>query len=487
VIYSIDGPQGGTWTVTANGSGQFLMDSLVTSNLAMNIIAPDAKSTVQPLGQPFTITAQLTDQGAVVTNGYELKATLQYAGAVGNGQAPYTQDITLSNAGGAGNYSATVTLPGDGSAPTGSYTLSVAATQTSNTPVVTAQRSLRFAIFPAPVLYDAQGHVADPAPGNVVQFDPVLQFLYKWPNGIVQWLSNGPLSGIPAQPSAVVPGQVLLQNKPYCNATVKGTAQRQGSSETVPITLRNANCGAFHVIFPSSAQGTYLISFQTAGSFKDSHGDFGPTTRHALLTFTPATWQQELRAWLWSLLYALELFVLLSFLRSRLLTNSANKGYYTIKGQGARTVALRQRSLYWAIMGRNIIPSRRAEMGGTGMTMRVDSTGKVQVRRAKWPWISGRDLWKDGRGNSLPASFATVDEVYYANPNSPHYLFNQGGRTAPGSGAPGGGLVGPTTQGRGLYTQPRAGAPSTAGRGPATRGGRPGAPPPRPGAPPPKR
>lgn len=213
--------------MTANGSGQFLMDSLVTSHLAMSIITPDANTTVQPLGQPFTITAELTDQGAVITNGYEMKATLQYAGAVGSGQTPYTQDITLSNPAGGGDYTATGTLPADGSAPTGSYTLTVAATQTSNTPVVTAQRSLRFALFPAPVLYDAQGHIADPAPGTVVQFDPVMQFLYKWPNGIVQWLSTGPLGGIPAQPSAVIPGQVLLDSKAYCDATVKGTAQRR--------------------------------------------------------------------------------------------------------------------------------------------------------------------------------------------------------------------------------------------------------------------
>ena len=495
-IYAIDGPQAGTWQVNVTGSGQFLVDTLITSSLTMSITTPTNASPVYPLGQPFDIAASLTDKGAVVTNGYTVAGTLSFAGDTNGGQ-PYTQDITMQDSGGTGVYSAKATVPA--SAAPGTYDLRVCASQTTNAPDVCADVSLRLSLFPTPSLLDGKGNAANPVAAQVVQFDPILRLIYGLPNGFVQWLSNGPLAGLPATSSADIPGQVQLAGKAYCNATVKGSAQAQSGGASVPITVTNDGCGKFHVLFPSTANGAYTITFLTSGAFKDSHGDFGTTTSQANVTIAAATLPQELRAWLWTLLlYPLEVFLIVSLIRSRFM--NAPRGSYQIKGQPGTQPLGPQHSLWWSLMQRNVLSSK-SEWHRAGLLVAVERNGSVQVRRPRLPWAAGRNDWTKGDGTPLPTSYTRVNEVLF-HPQNDLYLFNgAGGRIGGGAGVPVGVGVpaGPTIGGR---TTPAAvgrtvpgGPPARAGtaaptRGPTTGRPAPGGPPPRKGgglAPPPPR
>ncbi len=489
-IYTIDGPQAGNWQVNVTGNGQFLVDTLITSSLALSITTPTDKSPVYPLGQPFDINAMLTDKGAVVTNGYTVAGTLSFAGDA-KGAAPYTQDIALSGSG--GTYTAKATVPE--SAPAGTYDLKVCASQTTSAADVCADVSLRLSLFPTPTLLDGKGNVADPVAAQVVQFDPALRLLYGIPNGIIDWLSHGPLNNLPATSSADIPGQVKLSGKDYCNATVKGSAQAKSGGASVPITVVNDGCGKFHVLFPSSANGTYTVTFLTSGAFKDSHGDFGTTVHSADVTIAAATPAQELRAWLWTLLlYPLEAFLIISIIRSRFL--NAPRGSFTIKGQGGVLPLGPQRSLWWALMARNIL-SAKTEWHKPGLLMEVERNGSVRVRRLRAPWAAGRNNWTKDDGTPLATSFTRVNEVIF-RPTGEHFLFNgAAGRVGGGGGVPvgvgiaagpTGGRVAPATAARSAGgPPPRTGAPT---RSPATGRNAPGGPPPRRGgglAPPPPR
>jgi hypothetical protein len=146
-IFAIDTPQTGTWELDVSGSGQFLMDSLKVSTLSLLLTSPNA-SAVLALGEPFTISAVLSNQGTPISGGqFNLTGTISYAG--GASAAPYTQDVVLTDTTGSGTYSAPVTVPT--AAPTGSYQIVVKAHSASED-VLTTQMVLRMDLFPAALL-----------------------------------------------------------------------------------------------------------------------------------------------------------------------------------------------------------------------------------------------------------------------------------------------------------------------------------------------
>jgi hypothetical protein len=166
--------------VDVTGSGQFLMDSLKTSALSLAVTAPP-DGMVLALGQPFTLTATLTNNGTPISGGkFALDATLTYSG--GDAKTPYSQDVVLSDPNGSGQYSATVTVPT--SAQTGSYRISVAAHAASED-VLTAERVVRLQLFPSAVLLVPQTGkpVADntAVDAQALRYDGVLQALYQIP------------------------------------------------------------------------------------------------------------------------------------------------------------------------------------------------------------------------------------------------------------------------------------------------------------------
>src|SRR5262249_29618466 len=82
-----------------------------------------------------------------------------------------------------------------------------------------------------------------------------------------------------------------------------GTAQRAGSSKSVEATIFNDGSGAFHVYFPAATPGTYTLTLTTNGAFELTRGDLTTVARTVQVVVTPATRDQELHAWIVTLIY----------------------------------------------------------------------------------------------------------------------------------------------------------------------------------------
>jgi hypothetical protein len=341
-IFAIDGPTSGGWEVDVSGSGQFLLDSLIVSGLAMSITAPNP-SVPLALGEPTTITCQLTYQGSsVIDNQFGLQGAITYVG----GDGSQSQDISL-NPTGSGNYTATVTIPT--SAPAGSYEVAVNASEgsTSNV-IVSSQITVRAELFPSALLISPQSGkpTADTVGASVVGWDAILRAIYRWP--VTSWIDGLPLDGHPADPSAVVRGQVILLGKNYANAAVTGVATRVGGKTTAPVQVVNDGNGAFHLIFPTDASGTYHVTLTTTGAFNIAHGDLTHVTRTVQATITPATSSQELRAWIMTGIYLLLLILLMLVIRA--LSAPPLRGMLVSSDGGGEEFARARRSpVYWVL------------------------------------------------------------------------------------------------------------------------------------------
>lgn len=394
-IFSIDHPQTGAWQLNVNGSGQFLMDSLKVTTLGLSIVSPGPNAGAAPIGQPLTIAATLNDNGTPITGSrYSLSGSISYGG----GDKQYVQEFVLDDGASPGTYSAKITVPENG--PTGAYDISVVAREVSDT-IASATRSVRVELFPVPMLLSPTTGkpTTDAVPGTVVRWDPLLTALYSIPSGLFWQLGQWALGGHPAQPSASLAGQVYLKSQPYASATVTGTASPQGSHATVPITVSNDGGGRFHVFFPSSANGVYAVTFDTQGAFKDSHGDFGTVTRTARLTVTPASFGQEIVAWLYTIIYLLLFAALLNLLRALILTPApfgAWERSTSSQGKTARAQSFRRtlRSPLAWFLHRNVLTSREA-FKTPGLQFRFKHGGLIEVRTVgpegrRWASGAGR-------------------------------------------------------------------------------------------------
>lgn len=431
-IFSIDGPQAGSWTVTARGPGNLLVDTLTVSSLAVTITSPAVTAPVLPLGQTFTVQANIVYQGSQVTGGqFAVKGTLTYAGDT-NGAAPYSQQIDLTDASSPGTYQAGITVPA--TAPTGTYTLTVGLSQISSQTISSATRSLRLDLFPAPYFLANEGGAPTTAVvhSTVIQYDPFLQVLYGWsPSllfGIPFGLGQRALQNRPAHPYANIPGQVELSGKAYCGATVQGSATRQGATGSVPITVVNNGCGGFHVQFPPATNGTYDVTFQTSGTYKDSHGDFVPVTRSAELTIQGATVGDELYAWGYTLLYLLILAVIVLLVRAYGFL-PAPSGAYEITHGEARPFTVNG-GLGRILFQRNRVARPINNAVGLDLLVTRDAqrTGRYLVRAQPTP--EGR-AWTSENGQPLPSDRYTPQLRVARKGTTYNFIASAGARARP--------------------------------------------------------
>lgn len=310
VIFSVDHPQSGAWQLNVSGSGHFLMDSLKISTLGLSILTPTS-ATPEPLGQPLTVSATLNDNGTPITGSrYSLNGTVTYSGGAGT----YTQEFVLDDHASPGTYSAHITIPT--SAPAGTYNLTVNAREVSDT-IASADLSVRIELFPSPLLLAPATNkpTTDTVATSVVQWDPGLRVIYGVPFGLLTWISQWPLQGHPVVDGARLDGTVQLDGKPYTDASVSGSATRAGSTTAIPLHISTADAGRFTASFTPNGDGQYALTFKTQGSFKDSHGDLGTTTRTATLHTQPASLVQEAIAWAITLLYIFILALIVLLIR----------------------------------------------------------------------------------------------------------------------------------------------------------------------------
>ncbi len=316
VIFSIDAPQAGPWQLNATGSGQFIMDSLVVSTLALTITSPAANA-YAPLGQPVTLTAQLRDQGNGVVGQFQVKGLIEYKG---NGTFN-PLEIVLSDPNGTGDYTTQVTLPA--SAPAGSYQITLTAHSASED-AVAAQQVASFVLFPTPVLIDpaSQQPTNNTIGAHVLHWDPALSFIYTllpfYSSNLIGWHpSDWPLGGLAANSAALVTGEVVIgpiaSGARYPHATVTGTATPSGSTKLIPVQIENDAPGYFRVMFPANAHGAYTLHLTATGNYHDSYGALTTATANVQVTVgIPSVWD-EVRAWLITALYTIVLALVLIF------------------------------------------------------------------------------------------------------------------------------------------------------------------------------
>jgi hypothetical protein len=371
-IFAIDAPQQGTWELDVSGGGQFLMNSLKTSTLSLTMQAPTSGA-VAALGEPFTLAAQLSNQGAPVSGGqFSISGTVT---ATGGSDKGYTQDVALADPDGTGTYSAKITVPA--SAPAGSYAITIKAHAASED-VLSTSAVIRLDLFPSALLVSpATGKPTTESVGaDAVGWDGALRVLYSLP--LVGGLGGLPLDGRPAVPSAVVRGQVQLNGQPYDEATVTATAARAGAKTTIPVTVANDGGGRFHLVFPSAASGTYAVTIATQGAYKLVHGDLTHSTRTVLVTVRPATLGQEVRAWIVTALYLLLLIFLVLLVRYIL----SPKPYGTLlstEGEGGLEFARAQRMPWTALLSPSTV--RSGEMGmDPGLLFRFHGGSRITVQ-----------------------------------------------------------------------------------------------------------
>jgi hypothetical protein len=312
VIFSVDHPQSGAWQLNVSGSGRFLMDSLKLSTLGLSILTP-AAAIPEPLGQPLVVRATLNDNGTPITGSrYSMNGMIVYSG--GGSDGSYTQEFVLDDHQSPGTYTAQLTIPT--SAPAGTYTVTVNAREVSDT-IASANRLVRIELFPSPLLVaPATGKLTtDPVATTMTNWDPALRAIYGVPFGLLTWLSGWPLQGHPVVDGARLDGTVQLEGKPYVDATVSGAATRDGSTTAIPLHISTGDNGRFTVAFTPGGDGQYALAFQTQGSFKDSHGDLGMTTRAVTLRTQPASLVQEVIAWAITLFYFFMLVVIVLLVR----------------------------------------------------------------------------------------------------------------------------------------------------------------------------
>lgn len=401
-IFSIDQPQSGQWELDVTGSGQFLMDSLKVSGIGLSSINISQSnlfaSSAVALGQPLTVSANLTYNGQAITdNRFTLSGTITYKGAAGQ----YSQPFSLDDKSIPGTYVGNVVVPS--SAPPGTYAIVIKASTVSMIAVVASRsRQVRIELFPIPVLTATKG--------TAIQWDPALRTLYSpsfWP---LSHLAAWALGGIPAQGDANISGEVQLQQQPYQAAAVTASASDPVSHATIPVTVINDEGGHFHILFPSSTAGTYLLTFKTSGSFEDSHGDFGTTQNTVQVGVIPATAAQEARAWAYTAFYLLCLLFLCYLLRWMITPHP--RGAWQRRHDGEMIDSFEfQRALRYPWQGffhRDILTSRQARMPA-GLRFRFQRGGGIQVR------ADGRESerWERGDGSAVSRDFREVGELRY--------------------------------------------------------------------------
>lgn len=414
VIYSIDNPQPGTWTLNVTGTGQFLMKSLTVSSLGLsalkvsqgNLIAT-AKSALA-LGQPITISANLTSHGQAVTDSaFTLSGHIQYNGA----SNAYEQDFSMDSRQSPGTYVGGLTIPEN--APPGSYDIQVsAATVSLAHPIATQLFSVRIEHFPEPSFLSPQTQLAtnDIVAGTAVRWDPILQLLYGTNFAPIEWLSHWPLQGLPGGQKAVLPGQVVLNQQPYGNAQVLADTLLPGAKDTTPVQIVNDGGGRFHALVPATANGNYTITFHTSGTFADSHGDFGTIQRPVHIAVIGASWWQEIFAWGVTLFYLLILISILNLSKFAVAAHPFGGWVVSSDGEVGGTFQFKRarRGLRQWFFQPSLIFSQQANMPG-GLCFRFKRGGGIEVR----PDGSASADWQKGDGSSLQAMFQEVRELRY--------------------------------------------------------------------------
>jgi hypothetical protein len=420
-IYSIPNPVPGPWILSVSGTGRYLMYDFqqTTIGLAFDSVQLQGSNFADPkplpLGKPITVTAYLTTNDQPLSNSiYTISGYVSYNNksndcAQAPGQSPIA--FNLSNTG--GNYVGTFTIPDSSSA--GTYNILLCASSGSAQNVFASRnKAVRIELFPTPYLISPKTRQpTDSAVSTTVtRWPALLSILYSAP--MISALSGWPLQDTPAQPETSLDIEMQWKGKPYTDAAVQSPTTINFGEKEVEATVASKGEGKFLVQFKPPSDGQYSIALQTAGTYKDSYGEFGPpTTRIVDVTIKDASPDWITRAYLISFFY-LVVFAFLILLILFWMTPSPRGEWVrnpSADSSSRRRFESAHRNPVQWFFQRNILRSSQAGMP-PGLLLRFHWGGRIEVRPEDSP--KGKN-WKTNSHASLaPRQYQRVQQLVYA-------------------------------------------------------------------------
>ncbi len=380
------------------------LDVVVVKNqpgATVSLVTPNGQQISQSSGGIFVSSSD----PHYVINRFIINGTISYRGASGQ----YSQGFALDDRVTPGTYLGNVTVPL--SAPAGSYDIQIDATGASATDVVSSQtKSVRLELFPQPFFLSPQTkQPTDTAVDAIaVQWPWPLQLLYSLP--VIDHFSAWPLQNFPAQPYTNIPGELQVRGKPYVGASVIAVAKAIGSKNTLPVSIIDDGQGHFHAQFFAPTSDTYTITFQTSGSFNDSHGDFGVTTRTVHVTVSPSSIGQVFYASTMTLFYLFCLLFIYYLCRFFITPRPFGEWRRSHEGEfagGMRFSRVHRGPFQW-FFSRNLLSSQQVGMP-RGLQFRFPHGGGIEAR-ADGP---GTADWHYSDGSELRPEFQRVSELIF--------------------------------------------------------------------------
>lgn len=308
-VFWVKQPQAGDWTLTITGNGTFLIDSMLSSLLKLEITSPSPTShSVLPLGEPFPISATITKQGTFV-GGLTVKATVTYAGSLPGKPSPQGFETFLNDTNSTGIYQGSISVPLN--ATRGSYTLTVTASDISGTLPIISPSSITILLEPEPTPLFLSQKTQKPTP-NLVDYsfpnpDPFLQRLFGLPIGLSHWPFEHDLMQIPV----IVPFEFVLPGKLSSASDVQQVTAQYTSigSTTHPIAIKVGRVQGEHIplLFnPDIAEGTYNVTFTVKSRLFDQ-----PYTASRIIHISRPLSSSEWETWVLLLLYPISIILLI--------------------------------------------------------------------------------------------------------------------------------------------------------------------------------
>lgn len=478
-IFQISQPQVGAWIANVTGSGQFMLYSLKQTNVGLQFAGIKLKnsnipvSSVIPLGQPIEVKASLTESGQPITdNSFSVNGTVTYVGAVGQNSQVYSQSFTLNDNQTPGTYVGDVTVPM--TAPAGTYNITLqASTVTIQNVASSVTQAVRIELFPDPLfLSPPTGTPTDTAiQTTVLQWPAPIEFLYKLPVLSSSLLSGWALQGTQPDPRTNLSGEVQWNGQAYEGAQITAIAYND-QQQSIPVTVIQNGQGSFTVQFLPPASGHYRLVFTTSGTYKDSHGDFGQTTRDVNVTVAPASLSQNGIALGMTVLYVLFLIFLIYLVKFELTPKPFGEWNAGSGGEnaGGRKFNSAHRGPFQWFLHRNILTARQAGLP-SGLLLRFRWGRQIEACSDGTP--RAKD-WRVSNGNPLPRSFQRVRDLSFATgesedgESSVHYTIDAGKQGSGRGGGGGSGGRGGSGSSNGSYTTPGRSGTKQSSRGKKT-------------------
>jgi hypothetical protein len=404
-------PQPGQWFLNISGSGQFLLYSLVVSDLAVSILSPAEHGPVQPLGQNLLIRATVDDQGQPVLDGrYTLTAIIAYIGEKEPGTVPFMKREPLSPTGRAGIYETSIPVPL--TASPGAYDITVSASEVSGAVISSSRHTIIMAPLPQPAI-DGQ-NVA------VIHWSPALLFLYTVAAAPLHWLNEHFLQQPIPQPSAMLSGVIEPGQALYVRASIARAAMtRADAGPVMTMAVINEAGGRFHLIVQPQASGVYTITLTEQGTLRNNLGSFdSPSTfTMQLLSRSPTLWEQGY-AWLLVVILIMGCAAVLLYLCRFCLVPFPSGAW--LRGEQGAGISGPQtphpfrhgwRLLLKLFLRRNLLLSKQTGMPA-GLQFRFRRRHVIEVR------AYGREAadWTLEQGGAIPTRFGPVGKKLVYHP-----------------------------------------------------------------------